>query len=101
MVPASGQDPSWTSPWGDATGMPIQEETPGQTKDTLGYFLVSLRRRGKWPGRGSSGSPCTNCCPRDPDADKHEKTKQNKTKGTYDTSFSLKSPRLMKLLRQS
>ena len=44
MVQASGQDASWMSPWGGVSGMPIWEETLGQTKDTLErlYLLAGL-----------------------------------------------------------
>ena len=50
MVQASGQDASWTSPWGGFLGMRIRKETLGQTKYTLerlslgwfGSILVSL-----------------------------------------------------------
>ena len=61
--------------------MPIWEETPGQPKDTLErlYFLAwevlvsPWRSWWKWLGRGTSGSPCTNCCPHDLDPDKQQK----------------------------
>uniref|UniRef100_A0A3Q3W396 tRNA (adenine(58)-N(1))-methyltransferase n=1 Tax=Mola mola TaxID=94237 RepID=A0A3Q3W396_MOLML len=44
----------------------------------LGKVLVSpWRSWWKWPGRGASGSPCSGCCPRDPDPDKRQKTKRN------------------------
>ena len=63
--------------------MPIWEETPGQPKDTLErlYFLAwevlvsPWRSWWKWLGRGTSGSPCSSCCPCDPDLDKWWKTK--------------------------
>ena len=44
VVQASGQDASWMSPWGGVSGMPIWEETRGQTQDTLErlYLLAGL-----------------------------------------------------------
>ena len=41
MVQASGQDASWTSPWGGVSGMPIWAETPGQTQDILKRLYLS------------------------------------------------------------
>ena len=55
MVRASGQDAFRTPPMGGISGMPIREETPWQTKDTLerlnlpvglGMFLVLPSRVG-------------------------------------------------------
>ena len=34
-------DAPWTSLWGGVLGMPIWEETPGQTKDTLKRLYLS------------------------------------------------------------
>ena len=35
VVRASGQNASWTFPWGGVSGMPIQKETPGPIEETL------------------------------------------------------------------
>ena len=68
--------------------MPISQETPGQTKDTLKRLYLSAgsgmscppwRSSWKWPGRGAFGSPFSGFCPRDPDLDKQQKTKRNET----------------------
>ena len=50
LVWASGQDASWTSPWGVVSGMPIGEETLGQTEDTLERLYLST-------GLGTSRCP--------------------------------------------
>ena len=50
MVQISGQDVSWTSPWGDVSDTPIWEETPGQTEDTLERLYL-------WAGLGTSWCP--------------------------------------------
>ena len=42
MFQASGKDAFWTSPWEGVSGVPIQEETPGQTKDVLERFISHL-----------------------------------------------------------
>ena len=46
----------------------------------------------KWPGRGTSGSPSSNCCPRDPDPDKGQKTKQKQNIFVFKRGFQ---PRLL------
>ena len=42
VVQVSGQDASWTSPWGGVSGMTIQEETTGPTKDELEKLYLSI-----------------------------------------------------------
>ena len=57
MVRASVQDVSLTSPWGGVSGMPIREETPGQTNDTLERLYLSAGLRTSWfPPGGVDGS---------------------------------------------
>ena len=82
MVWASGQIVSWTSPWGGVSGVPILEESPGQTKNMLERLHVSaslepycfLSEELVAKERGV-------CCPHNPDLDKWQKTrKKNKTK---------------------
>ena len=42
VVQVSGQDAYWTSPWGGVSGMTIQEETTGSTKDELEKLYLSI-----------------------------------------------------------
>ena len=56
VVWASGQDDSWTSPWGGVSGMPVWEETPGQSKDTLETLYLSAGLGTSWcPPGGVAG----------------------------------------------
>ena len=52
MVQTSGQDASWTSPWGGVLGMPIRE-TPGQTKDMMERLDLLAGFPGGVGGNGS------------------------------------------------
>ena len=48
VVRASGQDASWTSPWGGVSDMPIQEEILGQTRDMLEILYLSACLGTSW-----------------------------------------------------
>ena len=85
MVWASGQDASWTSPWGGVLGMPIKDETPGKTKDTLESLYLSAGLGKSWciprgvggrgPGEECLDFPAQAVAPADPG--KQQKMKQN------------------------
>lgn len=73
------------SPWGDVLGLPIWEDTPGKPRTRQRDYISGFGRLGnvllfpwktwwKWPGYGTSGSPFSDRCPRDPDSDKRQKS---------------------------
>uniref|UniRef100_A0A8C6MEL8 Leukocyte receptor cluster (LRC) member 9 n=1 Tax=Nothobranchius furzeri TaxID=105023 RepID=A0A8C6MEL8_NOTFU len=55
VVWASGQDASWTPPWGGVSGMSCRQEAPGSTQDTLERLHLQSGPGTPWGPAGGAG----------------------------------------------